>query len=330
MQLNYNLKIACAIVAFFAATYIYAPAAEAEDFTVKYIDAADLKPVAAEVDTAHHATARARIGGTVSQILVSEGDEVKTGTVIAIIKDPKQPLAIDATQARLKSLEHQRSLAQRDAERYSKLAQSGVISKMKLDEVNTNLSVLDSEVKALQADLGGAVTQRDEGKVLAPMDGKVLTLPVTAGNVVMPGETIAELTAGDLVLKIKVPERNARYLKNGQNIRIISRHNDGTEAGVMHGTIQKIYPEVQDGRVTADVKVDNLEHLFVGERMTAYIPTANRKAIYIPPAMLIKRHGLNYVKLKSGEEVVIEIGLSDDNGVEVLSGLKEGDVLVSP
>lgn len=303
--------------------------AKAEELTVHAIMAADLKPVAAEVDSAHHATARARIGGTITELKVSEGAEVKRGDVLAIINDPKQPLAIDAMEARLKSLEHERAQAAADVKRFTPLAKSGTISKLRMEELNTRLSMLDDSVHALRAERDNAITQRNEGHVLAPMDGKVLTLPTPQGNVIMPGETVAELTAGDLILKIRVPERHARYLKKDMELRIVSKAADGSDA-VSMGKVVKIYPEIQEGRITADLSVEDIAHLYVGEQMTAYVPAARRKAIYIPPSAVTRRYGLNYVTLKSGVEAVVELGLEDDHGVEVLSGLNEGDVLVTP
>ena len=143
----------------------------------------------------------------------------------------------------------------------------------------------------------------------------------------MPGETVAELTAGELVLKIRVPERHAKYLTRGASIRIVSSNTRGEDANG-NGKIRKIYPEAENGNVIADVAVTDLSHLYIGERMTAYIPTASRKAIYVPLEFIVRRHGLNYATLQSGGEVVVELGLEDAHGIEVLSGLRDGDVLV--
>lgn len=301
----------------------------AEDFTVQTVETSDLKPVAAEVRSAHRAIARTRVSGTISEIKVAEGDKVKQGDVLAIVNDPKQPLAVEAVDARLKSLEQERKQAASDVERYVPLVKIGAISQMKMDELNTRLVSLTQTVKAARAERDSAITHKGEGKVLAPMSGQVLSLPVPIGNVVMAGETVAELTAGDLLLKIRVPEISAKYLKNGKKIRIVSSNENGEDANT-NGVVKKIYPEVEGGFVTADLEVSDLSHLFVGERMTAYVPTASRKAIYVPRNLITRKHGLNYVTLKSGGETVVELGLDDENGVEILSGLSGGDILVSP
>lgn len=312
------------------ATLLVSTHAGAAELVVRTVVVADSKPVAAQVDTAHHAMARARITGTVEELRVSEGSEVKQGDVLAVIRDPKQPLAVTATDARLKSLDHDRAQAASDVKRFAPLVKMGAISQMKMDELNTRLSMLTSNVAALRADRDSALAQQKEGMVLAPMSGRVLKLPVTRGNVVMMGETIAELTAGEFILKIHVPERHARLLKKGLVVPIISENEDGSKQATASGKIQKIYPELHEGRMEADVAVPDLKHLYVGARMTAYVPTASRAAIYVPESAITHRYGLNYVQLKSGEEVVVETGLADAQGIEVLSGLHEGDILVVP
>ena len=59
-----------------------------------------------------------------------------------------------------------------------------------------------------------------EGKVLAPAAGRVLTVPVTTGTVMLTGETVATIGEQNFVLRLRVPERHARFLKAGDPVRI--------------------------------------------------------------------------------------------------------------
>ena len=94
------------------------------------------------------------------------------------------------------------------------------------------------------------VQQAAEGDVLAPEDGRVLTVPVTRGAVILAGEPVATIGSGGLFLRLAVPERHAAALKEGDSIRI------GTGGGATEGRLAKVYPEIEGGRVTADVEVD--------------------------------------------------------------------------
>ncbi|MBN8530830.1 MAG: efflux RND transporter periplasmic adaptor subunit [Alphaproteobacteria bacterium] len=304
-----------------------AHAAAAEDYVVKAVQATDLKPVAAVVESVHHSFARTRIGGTIDGLAVDEGSHVERGQVMAIVVDPKQPLEIDAMDARIRSQEHERDLAALEKKRYGSLTVGSVVSQAKLDEVNTRLRVLETSIAALKAQRAATVEHRGEGKVLAPLAGRVLKVPVTNGSVVMPGDVVAEIAVDGFILRLSIPERHARFLKQGGEVRLGAREEGGEN---LTGTIQKLYPKLEEGRVIADVAVEKLEDFFIGARRTAYIATSSRKAFVIPESYLIRRHGLTYVRLKDGGDIVVQTGLASPEGVEILSGINDGDILVTP
>ena len=43
-----------------------------------------------------------------------------------------------------------------------------------------------------------------------------------------------------------------------------------------------------------------------------------------------RRFGISYLKLRDGTEVAVQVGLPVDGGIEILAGVKEGDVVVQP
>jgi hypothetical protein len=98
--------------------------------------------------------------------------------------------------------------------------------------------------------------------------------------------------------------------------------------------VRIVYPEIQGGRVIADVEVSGLGDYFVGERTRVYVDAGKRKAIVIPGSYVYRRAAVNYVKLADGDEVVVQPGeVHDGNGVkeiEILSGLVDGDKVVTP
>ena len=95
-----------------------------------------------------------------------------------------------------------------------------------------------------------------------------------------------------------------------------------------------VYPEIQGGRVIADVEVSGLGDYFVGERTRVYIDTGTRRTIIVPASYVYRRAGVNYVRLAGGDEVVVQPGETRDDGdvkgVEILAGLKDGDRLAAP
>jgi len=98
--------------------------------------------------------------------------------------------------------------------------------------------------------------------------------------------------------------------------------------------VVKVYPEIDNGNVLADVEVADLGDFFVGERTRVWIPVAMKTVVSVPVAAITTRAGVDYVKLADGTDVPVIIGQRfDDKGtpaVEILSGLAAGDTVVTP
>jgi RND family efflux transporter MFP subunit len=312
-----------------------APALAAEPLVVHETEVSDRKAVIATVEPVHQLVARARIGGTIASLSVKEGDDVKAGAAIAVVTDEKLALQMQALDSRIASLKSTRDQAQTDYDRVDALAKRGVSTQAQLDQAKTNLDVAKRNLAAMQSDREVIAQQAAEGAVLAPGAGRVLSVPVSVGRVVMPGETIATLAEDKYILRLQLPERHAQFLRAGDKVLIGARGLADSDAGAMReGRVRIVYPEIQGGRVIADVEVSGLGNYFVGERTRVYINTGKRKAIEIPASYVYRRAGVNYVKLADGDEVVVQPGAThDDSGVktvEILSGLVDGDKVVAP
>jgi hypothetical protein len=96
--------------------------------------------------------------------------------------------------------------------------------------------------------------QLTEGNVLAPASGRILKKPVTTGTVVLAGEPVAMVAEQNFVLRLRVPERHARFLKAGDSVRIDAAELGGS--GPQFGGITLVYPQIAEGRVVADAQVD--------------------------------------------------------------------------
>ncbi|MFT4163293.1 MAG: efflux transporter periplasmic adaptor subunit, partial [Shinella sp.] len=103
------------------------------------------------------------------------------------------------------------------------------------------------------------------------------------------------------------------------------------------GRIAKVYPEIVDGRVIADVEVAGIGDYFVNERTLVSIPVGRRSVLAVPPAAVRTLHGIDYVRLAtaSGEaDVAVILGERFDEGgqprIEILTGLHDGDRIMLP
>lgn len=309
----------------------------ADTFTVAARPVADEKAVFATVETANVTLARARIGGTVAQLSVKEGDHVEQGQLVATVGDDKLALQLRSLDAQIQGLDAQLSQAKSDLDRAEGLFASGTIPKTRLDETRTAYNVASNAQRSRVAERSVIEQQLSEGKVFAPAAGRVLKVPVTAGAVIMPGETVASIAEQNFVLRLRVPERHARFLKSGDMVRVDGEQLGGN--GARFGTIALIYPQIEDGRVVADAQVNGLGDYFVGERVRVWVSGGERESVIVPASFILTRFGIDYARLQRDGQPAVDVPVQRGreqprpdmpDALEILSGLKSGDVLVRP
>lgn len=332
MRFVFLLQLRAALIAVFGVVASSAfSLSSAADFMVHASPLEDLKAVIATVEPVHQLAARARIGGTVTGLKIREGDVVAAGAEIATVADQKLFLQMQAIDQRIRSQQAQRDKAKADFDRAQELLRRGVTTKVIFDQAKTSLDVADRNLSAIRSDRSVIEQQAAEGAVLAPGAGRILTIPVSIGRVVMPGETIATLAEDRYILRLQLPERHARFMRAGDSVQIGGRglHDEPGDAR-KQGRVQIVYPEIQGGRVIADVDIEGLGNYFVGERTRVYVTTGKRDAIVAPSAAVYRRAGVDYVRLKDGAEVVVQTGERRGEDIEILSGLHDGDVVTTP
>jgi RND family efflux transporter MFP subunit len=305
----------------------------AETFHVTSREVADTKAVFATVESINEVPARARIGGTVTELTVDEGASVKGGERVAMIVDDKLSLQLKALEAQIAALQSQVQLNQTELERSRTLFEAGTIPKARLDQVQTNVDLALGELRARTADQAVLAQQLAEGEVLAPTAGRVISVPVTKGEVVLAGETVATVATENFILRLKLPERHARFIAEGDSIALAG--GELTAAKLTRGKITKVYPLIENGRVVADAQVEGLGDFFVGERVRVLLATGARKAIAVPLAYVFNRSGVDYVNVEGAGAVAVQRGRefkADDDTplIEILTGISDGDTLVHP
>lgn len=310
---------------------LLASAAMAETLTLSPTAIAEWKPVYGRVEARDTVPARARIGGVVVDLTVSEGDVVTAGQQIGSVRDDKIAFQIAALDAQLRALRSQLETAEAELTRGQTLVERGVITTQRLDQLRTGAEVLRNQIAATEAQRSVIEQQAAEGAVVAPLDGRVLSVPLTRGAVILPGEPLATIGGGGFFLRLAIPERHAAALEEGAAIRIT------TEGRETQGRLAKIYPRIENGRVIADVEVDGLDTAFVDARVLVEVPVGERQGLLVPQSAVSTRSGVDFVTVEAGGEAVEravvpgeivkrEAGLF----VEILSGLAAGDTVVLP
>lgn len=308
----------------------------AAEEVVRPVAVVDSKAVYGRIESRFVVPARSRIGGTLVDLDVTEGSVVEAGRPIARVVDEKLALQLNAADARIRAVSSQLDNARVELDRTTALLARGAATQQRVDQLRTQAEVLTNQVNQAEAERAVILQQATEGSVVAPAAGRILTVPIRRGSVVLPGEQVATIAAGGLFLRLAIPERHAPLLKVGAMVEVGER-GAAELGGATRGTIEKVYPQIEAGRVIADVAVEGLPDTFVGERVLVRVPVATRQVLAVPEAAVMLRAGIDFIRVASGgieRDVAVIIGAVVETPAgprrEILTGLRPGDRVIVP
>lgn len=273
----------------------------------------------------------AEVAGKVVKVVAAAGKAVKQGETLAVIDATDFALQNRADQAEVKRL--QALLAQQDklVERQQSLAARGFISQNAADDVKAQRTAIAEQLAAAgaRADLG----RRSVGKtnVTAPAAGVIENQFVAAGDYVKLGDPLFQLVSNQkLRAHLPFPEAAAPRLAKGLPVKLTSPQAPGK---VFEGRIADIRPSVAEGSRAIDVLVD-LEgdgQLKAGGTVNAAVRIAARDdALVVPEQSVVLRPAGKVVYVVAegkAQQRVVQVGAKRGGRIEILSGIKEGDVV---
>jgi HlyD family secretion protein len=192
----------------------------------------------------------AGVGGSprISRLLVSEGDRVERGQVLALF-DTRPSLAAEKRliDTRLANLARRLRVQERELNRYRQLTSAGAISADELDRREQEYLQLLGEWQVARADLERVRADLDNTLLRAPITGTVLRLIAHAGE--RPTDKgILELGANDrMEALLEVYESDIDRVRPGQGVRLTSEN--GGFSGSLRGTVLRISPQVRQREV---------------------------------------------------------------------------------
>ena len=321
------------------------------------------------VESVNEVDVGAQASGKITKLYVKLGQEIKKGEMIADIDSTTQintlntkKAALVSYQAQLKAKKTAYDVALSSYNRLSKLYTQKATS---LDSLNTAKNTLDNakaEVEAVEANIkqaeievNTAETNVGYTKITAPMDGTVISVPVSEGQTVNANQTTPTIvTIADLSkMKIKpeISEGDITKVKAGQEVSFTILSDSQT---VYHSVIDSVDPAnttTSDSSSTsslssssssttsaiyyyANVLIDNPDRtLRIGMTTENNIKIANAKDVLFVSNMAIqKRDGKSFVNVLNDknqpEPREVEIGVQNDFKTEIKSGLNEGEKVI--
>lgn len=298
-------------------------AASALPSTAVTVQAARLQPhvaveeVVGTVRSKLRAQVEAKVSGRVLEYLATPGAPVRSGDLLA-------RLDVQEIQAKLDQARAMLDQAQRDFERQKQLISSNATTRQEFDAA-------DARVKIATAARSEAETMLGYARVTAPFDGVVTRKLADVGDLAMPGKPLLEIEAPTaLRFEADLPEAILDRIRMGaaMPVRIAS------VAQPLTATVSEIAPVADPVSRTFQVKLDlpAAPGLRTGQFGRVSVPVAETQLLLVPETAVLKRGQLELVFVARDGRAhlrLVKTGKSLDGRVEILSGLEEGEQVVT-
>jgi RND family efflux transporter MFP subunit len=163
-----------------------------------------------------------QVDGQITEIFVKSGDVLKAGAPVMQIDPLKQEATVSSQEAARAAQLANVQFAQTQYDRAKQLFDSGVVSKMVLDQAQTGLDSAQEQLKNLDQQLSAQQVQLRYYRVVAPTDGIVGDIPVRVGDRVTPATLLTTMDQpGNLELYVSVPVERSRDLRMGQRVQLL-------------------------------------------------------------------------------------------------------------
>lgn len=258
----------------------------------------------------------AKLNGTITEMMVKEGDRVKKGDILAHIEDDEYRIAVERAQAAYK-------LAQADYERDRSIYEKGVIPTATLEANRTKM-------QTARADFENAKLQLSRTTITSPMEGIIRSLDAKVGLQLSIGDPIAEILEIDrMKTVIGIPESDVTAVRKLDQVDITVQALDNKViSGRKHFLSPS--PDTSARLYNLELEIDNSN----GEVLAGMFVRADvikqrlENSLSVPFYSVISRNDDQYVFVEEeglARKRQVKLGIMENWMVQVTEGLEPGD-----
>jgi len=273
-----------------------------------------------------------KLTARIVSVNVNSGDNVKKGDVIARLDERELRSAYLEANAALAAAQAVAARAEADVKRsrelYDKQAETRAVHDAVVANAKSARAAVDqaaSAVEQVRVNLGETTLQ-------APFDGVIAERLKEPGDMGLPGDPVVTLLKpDDLRLEVAVPGSCAGRLSIGQQVVV---HVD-TLQGNLNATVDEIAPETDRQTGTRLIKAALPKTAGLQHGQFAWLEQScadSRQLLLIPASAVVHYGQLEAVRIVDGNQVYtrhIRTGKQQGDSVEVLSGLREGETIIT-
>lgn len=274
------------------------------------------------VDASESVAATSKIPGALKRVLVDNGDFVKAGQLLAEIEDA-------VIQKNLAELEGQLALTTDLYNRQKSLWDQNIGSEVQYIQAKNNKESTERAIATLKENM--AMT-----KIYAPTSGTVDMVMLKQGQAISPGMPLCNiLNLNDLKIVGAVTEAYAAKVKKGDEVQIYFPDLDKEITTSVSYVSKSINPVNRTFAIECDLNGGDYRANQIA--VMKIVDYQKPKALTIPVNLIQTAEDGDFVliaeKTENGQEatvkkVTIQQGQNYNGYVEILSGLKEGDILI--
>lgn len=275
--------------------------------------------VSGSIEANEQVEIRSEVSGIVQGIYFNEGSFVNKGQVLVKINDMELKAQLSQAQTR-------QALAAENERRAQLLLEKEAVSQEEYDVANSEFKSTQAQTELVQAQLA-------KTSIVAPFSGKIGLRSISPGSYVTPTSLIANLVnLNQVKITFSIPEKYAAVVKANTVINFkVAGYQDTFSA-----KIYAIEPSITTATRTQQIRAlaDNKEgKLLPGTFASISLPLENEEnAILIPSESVIPiQNGKKVFISENGlaKEVEIETATRTDKDIQVISGLKVGDTVLT-
>ncbi len=288
---------------------------------------------------------RARVDGTIDQLVFAEGQTVKPGDLLAVI-DPRPYQAVyDQAVAKKASDVAQLGNARKDLARYADLARNDFASRQSVDTQSSSVSQFNANIEADDAAIAAAKLNLDFTRIVAPIGGRIGLRLVDPGNLVHANDATGIVVINQIhpiTVLFTLPQdefpavQDAMHAAGGTPLPVAAFTGDEKrQLGV--GTLLTADNAIDSSTGTIKLKAmfpNTDDRLWPGQFVNAHLQlSVAHDAITVPSSAIMRGvNGLYVYAVKAGNIAAVEpveIGQDDGKVTIVKTGLSDGDVVVT-
>jgi len=204
-------------------------------------------------------------------------------------------------------------------------AVKAIEQQLALEKVNN-----DSQLKADLVGLKEDRRQRDKMTMTAPFDGVISEVDARPGALINSGDIIAHFITAALTVQARISEENFGNITVGDQATVIFLSSGGSKS--FKATVSKILPSIEAATqryvVYLDVQIP-LQQLKPGMTGEVSIIVDKHNDVLQVPRRALGGNKVLVVKDGRVELRTVKVGIIGLNRVEILDGVKEGDLVIS-